>query len=91
MKAFHLQLGSSFLTCPPLNRRPITTGYPSTMIIKLPMDRLIIRGVSDLLACSGLRKMITVKVLPRKPMERIANITIPYARYQASCQLNTLS
>lgn len=65
----------------------MTTGYPSTMIIRLPMDRLIIRGVRTLRTCSGLRRMRTVSALPRKPIERMRNITIPYVRYQASCQL----
>lgn len=83
----HLQVGSSVPTCPPVRRRVMTTGYPSTMMIRLPIDRLIIRGVKALRTCSGLRRMRTVSVLPRKPIDRMRNITIPYVRYQASCQL----
>ena len=65
----------------------MTTGYPRTIMIRLPIDRLIMRGVRALLTCSGLRRMRTVNALPRKPIVRMRNITIPYVRYQASCQL----
>ena len=63
------------------------TGYPRIMIIKLPMERFSISGVSDLPACSCLRKMITVRALPRKPMERMAIIITAYARCQTLSQL----
>ena len=51
------------------------------------MERFNISGVSDLLACSCLRKMITVRALPRKPMERMAIIITAYARCQTLSQL----
>lgn len=63
------------------------TGYPRIIIIKLPMERFSISGVSDLPACSCLRKMITVRALPRKPMERMAIIITAYARCQTLSQL----
>ena len=86
-KALHIHVAFSFRIWPPLKRRLIITGYPRMMIIKLPMERFNISGVSDLLACSCLRKMITVRALPRKPMERMAIIITAYARCQTLSQL----
>ena len=77
----------SFSFSSPVRRRVMTTGYPSTMMIRLPIERLIMRGVRALRTCSGLRRMRTVNELPTKPIERMRNMTIPYVRYQASCQL----
>ena len=85
---YQLQPNLSSLKSVPASSMLTEVVYPNKVRKRPAKARFSMSGVRVSLRSEGWQRTSIVSTLPRKPNERMTNMTVRYATYLASCKLN---